>query len=96
MKKRIPLSTIKDKGKELEAKVRKQTIGHIVTAFGLVAGLAWNEAIKSIIDHFFPGDKETIWAKLGYAFLITIVVVILSVYISKLFREPETKAKKRS
>lgn len=80
---------IKEKGKEIEKQFRKQTIKYILGGLGLVAGLAWNEAIKSIIDHFFPGDKETIWAKLGYAFLVTIVVVILGIYINKLFKEAE-------
>ncbi|MEK9171243.1 MAG: DUF5654 family protein, partial [Patescibacteria group bacterium] len=38
----------------LSKQVREKTTGYILAAFGLVAGLAWNDAIKSTIDRFFP------------------------------------------
>jgi hypothetical protein len=40
----------KEKIDELRLKVREQTVNYILAAFGFVAGLAWNEAIKSLID----------------------------------------------
>ena len=41
---------IKEKSKEFQQEVREKTFGYIVASFGLVAGLAWNEAIKAMIE----------------------------------------------
>jgi hypothetical protein len=72
------LKEIKDKSAELESSVREKTVGYITAAFGLVAGLAWNDAIKSLIETFFPGKSGGVFAKFGYAFLITAVVVLIT------------------
>ena len=83
------LQKIKDGSKKLQQEIRGKLVGYILTAFGVVAGLAWNDAITSIISTFVPGDKNTIVAKLIYAVLITIVIVILGIYISKLLKKDE-------
>ncbi len=62
----------------LRAEVREKTTGYIVTALGLVAGLAWNDAISSAIKIFFPLDTNGIIAKFVYAIIITIAIVIIS------------------
>jgi len=69
---------------ELRAKVREQTATYLMAAFGFVAGLAWNEAIKSLIDVFFPLDKNTVVVKFIYAGLVTLILVIVSVYLARL------------
>jgi hypothetical protein len=48
----------------------------------LVAGLAWNEAIRGLIDYAFPVSVNLLLAKFGYAIIMTIVLVILSIYIT--------------
>ena len=78
------MESLKDQQKNLRLEIKEKTIGYIVGAFGLVAGLAWNEAIKSLIDMFFPGDESSITIKFLYAFLITVVIVIITVYLLKL------------
>ena len=81
--------------KEEQAKIRKEaiekTIGYILAAFGLVAGLAWNEAIKALIDTFFPLDKNGIIIKFVYAILVTGVVVAVTMIFVK--REAEEALK---
>lgn len=67
--------------------MKNQTKGYMTAALGLVAGLAWNDAIKSLIEGFFPLNKESIWIKFLYAFLVTLVVVLITKYILK----PEAK-----
>lgn len=62
----------------LRAALREKTTGYILTALGLVAGLAWNDAITSLIKHFFPLDTSGVIAKFIYAVIITIVIVIVS------------------
>jgi len=74
--------------REEQAKIRKEaiekTIGYILAAFGLVAGLAWNEAIKALINVFFPLDKNGLIIKFVYAILVTgIVVVVTIIFVKK-------------
>ncbi len=71
--------------KEEEVKIRKEirerTIGYILAAFSFVAGLAWNEAIKSFIDLFFPSNKNSIFIKFIYALVVTVIVVMVTAYL---------------
>lgn len=91
----MELEILKEKGKELQREVRQRTIGYITAGFGLVAGLAWNDAIRSTIDYFFPSDgRETIWAKFIYAFIITLVLIIITVYLLKIFAGKERDGNK--
>lgn len=87
MPQKIELAKIKEKSKRFEKEIRTQGVGYIVTALGLVAGLAWNEAIKNIIDTFFPNTNDTILAKLSYAIVVTIIVVILGIYLTRLAKK---------
>lgn len=75
---------LKEKGKEIEQEIRGRMIGYILGGLGVVAGLAWNDAIKAAIDKYFPTDKASIIAQFGYAFLITIGIVIVGIYLTKL------------
>ena len=63
---------------------RMQTIGYILTAFGLVVGLAWNEAISALINKLIPLGKDGLAAKFIYAVVVTILVVVVSRYIQNL------------
>lgn len=92
------LETMKTKIKNELSSVRNEiankTVGYIVTALGLVAGLAWNDAVKSAIEHFFPAEKGGISAKFIYATLITLVVVLISVYLVKITGKTKNDSKK--
>jgi hypothetical protein len=74
----------------VRAQIRQQTIGYITSALGLVAGLAWNDAIKDLITKFVPG-QSTLVAKFIYAVIITIFVVLLTVYLMKIFKVEDKK-----
>lgn len=69
--------------KEIRTSVRKQTIGYIVGAFGLVAGLAWNEAIRALIEIIFPSSQNGLLMKFAYAVIATAIVVVISMYLVK-------------
>jgi len=86
---------IKDKSAEFEHAVREKTFGYIVASFGLVAGLAWNEAVKAFIESFFPMQKDTIKAKFIYALIITIVLVFISIYMAKIFKKRDDGAEEK-
>ena len=47
-----------DELSNINKKVTEKMFGYILTAFGLVAGLAWNDAIKSLIEYFFLREKS--------------------------------------
>lgn len=81
--------------KKIKKELNGKILGYVLAGLGLVAGLAWNDAIKSLIEHLFPLQQNTVWAKVVYALLITIFVVFLSFYLTKIFKkEKEEKAEK--
>ncbi|MDD3774100.1 MAG: DUF5654 family protein [Patescibacteria group bacterium] len=56
----------------------------IGAALGLVAGLAWNDAIASAIKMIFPNDNaSSLILKFVYAVTITIFIVILVFYMNR-------------
>lgn len=89
----VEINKIREEIKAVKKEAKNKTAGYIVTALGLVAGLAWNDAVKSLIETFFPAKNQTVWAKLIYAFVLTVIVVILSIYVVKIFDRVEKKEK---
>lgn len=71
-------------------KQRKQVIEKmaalLTAAFGLVAALAWNDAIRTLISRIF-GEQTTLPAMFVYAIVVTVVAVIVTVWIGKLSAE---------
>jgi hypothetical protein len=63
--------------KEMKDELKGKTLGYISAALGLVAGLAWNDAITNMINVLFPVAKDTILIKFIYALIVTLVVVLL-------------------
>ena len=88
-------TSIKEKLKhqsiEVRREVKKQLLTYIVASLGLVAGLAWNEAIKALIEYFFPASQNTLLAKFLYALGVTLLIVIVSYYLASLIRAGEEK-----
>ncbi|OGZ69815.1 MAG: hypothetical protein A3D35_00900 [Candidatus Staskawiczbacteria bacterium RIFCSPHIGHO2_02_FULL_34_9] len=74
----------------MKKEVREKTIGYILAALGLVAGLAWNEAIKGSIDSIFPNSGNGLFVKFFYAVVVTLIVVIISMYLGSLIREKDS------
>lgn len=61
----------------------------IISALTVVAGLAWNNAITAIIDHYYPESKNTkanFLYKLSYAVILTIAIIIFIIIINELSR----------
>ena len=54
----------------------------ITAAFGLVAALAWNDAIQEIFKRVF-GEASSIPAMMGYATLVTVIAIIATIWIGK-------------
>ncbi len=62
----------------------------ITAAFGLVAALAWNEAIKAIFKEIF-GTAESIIPMLIYAIVVTIAAVILTILVARSLSKMKSK-----
>lgn len=70
------------KGSELKKQVREKIAALITAAFGLVAALAWNGAVRAIFAKVF-GDPDTILAMLIYAVMVTIIAVIATIIVAR-------------
>ena len=62
----------------------------ITAAFGLVAALAWNEAIKAIFKEVF-GSSDTIAPMLAYAITVTVLAVILTILVARSLSKMKAK-----
>jgi phosphotransferase system glucose/maltose/N-acetylglucosamine-specific IIC component len=83
---------LKKEASHINTEVRNKISGYIVGAFGLVAGLAWNDTIKSFIEYIFPLKENTLLAKFIYSVIITLIVVFVSVYILRFIEKKESAA----
>ncbi|MDP2631318.1 MAG: DUF5654 family protein [Candidatus Uhrbacteria bacterium] len=85
---------VKNGSDEIKKTVRTNVSTYILAGLGFVAGLAWNDAIKGLIDFLFPADDQGLIAKFVYAFAITLFVIIATIVVTKLFKaEEESKQK---
>lgn len=55
----------------------------ITAAFGLVAALAWNDAIKSLFAEGGPLFFLATYGQWGYAILVTILAVVATIWIGR-------------
>lgn len=54
----------------------------IISAFGLVAALAWNDTIKTIFEVFL-GKSDTLTGMLTYSVLVTILAVFVTIQLGR-------------
>jgi hypothetical protein len=62
---------------------RDSFVTFIASALGLVAGLTWNEAIKTTIDTLFPTTGNLIY-KFVVAVVVTAVAIVITYFISRI------------
>lgn len=79
---------------DLRREGRERTLGYIIGAFGLVAGLAWNDAVKVLIETLFPVKANSILAKFSYAAIMTVIAVVAAAYMTSLFKKKEKTEEK--
>ena len=66
----------------LKVEVLDKIAALVTVAFGLVAALAWNEAIKAVFKEIF-GSADAIGPMLIYAIVVTIAAVILTIIVAR-------------
>ena len=77
--------------KKARTEIKKKMLGYIVAGLGLVASLAWNDAISNTIKYFIPESGNTVIAKLFYALLVTSIVGLILYYVEKSLQEDAGK-----
>lgn len=82
---------MKEDVKEMKGQVMETIATLMTTAFGLIAALAWNEAIKAIIMQYFQAGSG-IMGLLTYAIIITIIAVIATIIIARAIAKPAVQA----
>lgn len=71
-----------------------KTMSNLATAaFGFVAALAWNDAIKSLIDRFVS-ERSGLRSKFYYAIIATVLAVVTSFYLGKITQKQAEKEEK--
>ncbi len=66
----------------MQKEVIEKIAALITAAFGLIAALAWNEAIQEIFRLVF-GEQSGVWAMIAYAVIITIIAVVVTIWIGR-------------
>jgi len=66
----------------LKVEVLDKIAALVTAAFGLVAALAWNEAIKAVFREIF-GTADAVGPMLMYAIIVTIAAVILTIVVAR-------------
>ncbi len=77
------INKTKETVKETNKAVLSQSLGFISSAFVLVAALAWNEAIKDLINRYFKADSGII-SHFIYAIIVTIIAVAITMKLNSL------------
>ena len=82
MDKKLTKKQEKEK-KETRFEVIEKLAALSAAAFGLVAALAWNSAIQTLFKEVF-GTSESLAAMFGYAIVVTIIAVIITIWIGRI------------
>lgn len=68
--------------KDLKLEILEKMSTLVTAGFGLVAALAWNEAIKKLFEVIF-GKASNLMAMFGYAIIVTVIVVLVTMKIGR-------------
>jgi len=77
----------------LKGEVLDKMAALITAAFGLVAALGWNGAIRAKFAEVF-GDPDTVPAMLAYAILVTMLAVVVTIWVARTVAKTKTEPKK--
>ena len=66
----------------MKAEILDKIAALLTAAFGLVAALAWNGAIRAIFERVF-GSADNIPAMIVYAVIVTVIAVLVIIWIAR-------------
>jgi len=86
---------MEDKKTSLRLEVIEKISSLATASLGLIAALAWNEAIIEVFKKIF-GEQGTLVAKLIYAVVVTILVVFITIKFGKVINKLKEKVEKNN
>ena len=69
---------------ETKNAIKENLLTLVVAAFTLVAALAWNDAVRSLVKIIFPQGNGGIISKFVYSIIVTIIVAVISLRLRKI------------
>lgn len=66
----------------------------ITVAFGLIAALAWNGAIRALFDKYYAAG-EGLTGLFTYAIVVTIIAVFATIWVGKAAEKAKGSEKKK-
>lgn len=72
--------------KNLKLEILEKLASLITAGFGLVAALAWNEAIKELISVILP-QPSMLLGKIIYASIVTVLVVFITIKLGRVINK---------
>jgi membrane protein YdbS with pleckstrin-like domain len=81
-----PTTSLRARELAFRREVLDKTSALATAAFGLVAALAWNNAIQALFKRYYPApdDPSAIVPLVAYALAITLVAVLVIIWIGRL------------
>jgi len=76
--------------KHIHHDVLERTITLVIAALGLIAALAWDEALRHLFEELF-GGKGTLFEEISYALVVTILAALISVRLGRLFQKSKSE-----
>lgn len=76
--------------RHIHSDVLERIITLVIAALGLIAALAWDEALRHIFETLF-GGKGTLFEEISYAIAITVLAALISVQLGRLFFKHKDK-----
>jgi membrane protein YdbS with pleckstrin-like domain len=86
-----------EKGKSTTTLVIETVASLMTAAFGLLAALAWNEAIRALVQQYIGAGNQTLGLFI-YAIIVTVIAVVATIYIGKVlarYKAMDLKLKKK-
>ena len=78
-------------GQGMKAAMLEKFAALIKVAFGLVAALIWDGAIRAIFKHFFV-TADNVPATLIYAIVVTIIAMLAVIWIARAVKRAKGKS----
>lgn len=83
---------------KLTIEIVRQMLTLATAGFGLVAALAWNSLIQTIVDDYLKGwlpSGGKLTSLIIYAVVVTVLAVFVTYQLSKVLRRLEAKDEKK-
>lgn len=81
------------KVRTLTGEVVAQLLALATSALGLVAALAWNDAVQAVFKEYFPAAGG-VAGRFVYALLLSLVIIVITINLTRLAQYAKNGSKK--